>query len=511
MFSSNSTKSGGILDHERNLISLADRLKKPNNYYVAKEMQVYEIVSDKSISLISLHKSMSSLESNKCLYRKWTKFSQGTICRATRVAVVDYNDGCDQVDNSYWSFLKNVACCKFNNKKMSDMAIEFKIIESFDELSKLNSTDENGQSSGEKDLNNSSKKIDNKKSYYLPLNESNLNNDIDLIPISNSEKHLSLNNLQTIQNLIKNDMLVDNCLELKLFDDNPFNKANMSNKASKLKNTHFEYSQFGKNNHYVKLNQHLELDKYLSIFELTQFISKARILIGFDLNAQELFFLPIDQLNLNLKSNKNKFIKMNEFQEKNSKLVKNFRLTNLESYQKIARLERENFRCNINKIETFSTLKSKSEAAKQKLPTKQTINNFSDLVNIETDSDYHLSKTNSTNSSSSSSVYNNNIKLNNHNQLSGQKQEKSDKGSIEIINVESLIASNKDNGFLGKSSIFESSEVEIEPKIWNENKLEVFSLNKKNKIFDTNILANNTRQFDYKNEDFDDDYYIIKL
>ncbi len=43
IFSSNSIKHDGILDHEKDIIGLASRLTMPRNYFVAKEMKVYEI------------------------------------------------------------------------------------------------------------------------------------------------------------------------------------------------------------------------------------------------------------------------------------------------------------------------------------------------------------------------------------------------------------------------------------------------------------------------------------
>ena len=52
MFSTNSIKLGGILDHETDVITLASRFTKLACYYVAKELNVYEICNEKTSSII---------------------------------------------------------------------------------------------------------------------------------------------------------------------------------------------------------------------------------------------------------------------------------------------------------------------------------------------------------------------------------------------------------------------------------------------------------------------------
>ena len=180
-------------------------------------MKVYEIVAEKQAPFSFFTDSMKKAYGGKkqCLHRKWTKFKQGTICKALRVVMVDYDEGFDQTENSYWSCFKNILCCNSYATKKSDLAIEFKIIEDFDELVRVCAEPDS-------EMTMSHTKRLSKKSFFLPVNESKLNNDIDLIPISQMAKNLSLNNLQTINNLIFNNMLINNSLELKLFDENPF-------------------------------------------------------------------------------------------------------------------------------------------------------------------------------------------------------------------------------------------------------------------------------------------------
>ena len=383
MFSSNSTKVGGILDHERDLISLADHVKTPRIYYVAKELKVYEIVTEKSSLPFSfLHKSLGKVwrRRKNVQYRKWTSFKQGTICKAIRVAMVEVDD---QLEESTLSCcLNNMFCFNFSNaNKRSDIAIEFKIIENFDELIKL----ENSEIPERHILNA-------QKSFYLPVNESKLNNDIDLIPISQMAKHVSLNNLQTINNLIFNNALINNCLELKLFDENPFVNRNSSSHLKQSKHAaqsllnnldYLKFQNVGSSYEFLKLNQHLELDKYMSIFELTQLKLKTKILVGFSFSTQQLFFSPVEQINDNFNLNTNKFAKISPTEEASNKLISNFKTNTLQHFKSVALIETGNFNLNLNKIETFCMFNQNVTIKKNASKKPSIVNHFADLVNID--------------------------------------------------------------------------------------------------------------------------------
>ncbi len=377
LFSSNSTKFGGILDHERDLISLAERITTSKNYYVAKEMKVYELVLEKSLSFNIFDKILNKTScAKKFHHRKWTKFKKGTICKAIRVVMVDY----DPTEESTWCFLNRIIwCCNSNANKRSDMVIEFKIIENFDEL--VMDDEQHGDTR---------KTCLSKKSFYLPVNESTLNNDIDLIPISQMVKRVSLNNLQTINNLVVNNTLINN-LELKLFDENPFiNHDQILKKSKSTQNLlNLDYLKMNsKNSEFLKFNQHLELDKYLSIFELTQLKLKTRILVGFSLDKGQLFFLPVEQINSDFKLSKNKFLKIDNSDEMTNEVIAKFKLEMLENFKRIARNETQAFNLNLNKIETFcsfdnDTFKKAKSVTAQK---RSIVNHFSDLVNIDIES-----------------------------------------------------------------------------------------------------------------------------
>lgn len=177
MFSTNSTKLGGILDHETDIITLASRFTKPACYYVAKELNVYEICNEKTSSLIYKYLNSFNLlqkdeKQTQQYNRKWTKFPVGTICKVIRVFDMD----CFSDTNFYVQMCQAFFCC-YKSKNKSEMVIEFRIVENFDEIMKP-----------EESLNDTStKKYDGKlseKSYYIPVDVDNPNKSIDLIPIA---------------------------------------------------------------------------------------------------------------------------------------------------------------------------------------------------------------------------------------------------------------------------------------------------------------------------------------
>lgn len=424
LFSSNSIKFGGILDHERDLISLADHITTPKNYYVAKEMKVYELFLEKSLSFSLFHKLLNKTScAKKFQHRKWTKFKQGTICKAIRVVMVDYDS-----EETSWSFLNKLAwCCNSSSNKRSDMAIEFKIIENFDELI---------TNDGVEQQSDARKIYLSKKSFYLPINESTLNNDIDLIPISQMVKRLSLNNLQTINNLIFNDELINNRLELKLFDENPFvNRKNQPLKKSKstqnlkdLLNMDYLKSN-NKSSEFLKFNQHLELDKYLSIFELTQLKLKTKIIIGFNIATEQLFFLPVEQINSDFKLCKNTFFKINHSDEMSNEGISNFKSKTLEYFKNIAQVETQKFSLNLNKIETFCTFNRDTFKKTNKL-TKQKhsiVNHFADFIHMDAESNHCFNFNTST-----ISTFSNNM-------INFEKAKAEKPTQTEILNVQKLI------------------------------------------------------------------------
>lgn len=247
MFSSNSVKRGGILDHETDLISFASRLRKPKSYYVAKEMKVYELITNPSSSpTLQSQSNQQNAPTNKTdsistmspvsqqvisvskrnLSRKWSRIPVGSVCRAVRLVSLD---GCTNnvienkhhhgggIHTPFWLLhvIKQLLCCQFEKKakKNSDLAIELKLVKQLSDLD---------VSSG------NTSKLDNDKTYFLPVYESAaLENEIDLIPLSTFKNNRFKSNcLHLARNFVLNDQfLLGNYIELKLFDENPFNKA----------------------------------------------------------------------------------------------------------------------------------------------------------------------------------------------------------------------------------------------------------------------------------------------
>jgi hypothetical protein len=350
------------LDHEKDVISFASRLKKPCAYYVAKEMKVYEIMVEKKFSLFSSN-------SKKSYFRKWTHFSPGAICKAIKVVSIDHV-GHDQMENNYLCKLSEFFCCMLGGaKKKSDIAIEFKLIENINDINLGEQT--------ESQMQDQEIRFKKSKSFYLPVYEENMNKEIDLIPISQLKTNkLETNSLQTINSLIQNGNLKDSCLDLKLFDENPFFKqqfdANMNEKFSEM----------------VRLNQHLELDKYMSIFELVEVKSKCKIVIGYLLETENLFFTPIESLSTisELKSEANFYSKMSQDQVKKSELISKFQQSELKRFHRIAQNEMKTFNQNLNKLELFALNNkhvNKTELFKPKLQNNPSINHFADFIYLD--------------------------------------------------------------------------------------------------------------------------------
>ena len=201
------------LDHECDVISFASRLKQPQNYYIAKPLKLFEIISSTSSKNISTN--FDNLENNyDDLIRRWVTFDVGTICLATKVLMTVYPPEKKREKTFYDKMMDNVFCrCRNRNKIKFEVAIEFKIVKNFDQL--VNTIhNEHEQSTmhlfnidykqNERTSNNSASTDSNRddKYYYLPI-YLDPNENIDLIPIA-STNCLKLNRLQNIFNLINN-------------------------------------------------------------------------------------------------------------------------------------------------------------------------------------------------------------------------------------------------------------------------------------------------------------------
>lgn len=368
VFSSNSIKSDGILDHEKDIASFVTRLQKPKLYYVAKEMKVYEIVPDKRF------------EDVNNLSRKWTKFSQGCVCKAIRVVSIDYED----TSKSCFNLIKKVLCCNAITKK-TDIAIELKLIENLNELTNLMLTNNSNQSVNIQSTSHAqlSKENQIEKTYFLPVYESSrMNEEIDLIPISSLVKNqkLKTNSLQLAKNFASNNKLKDNYIELKLFEENPF-------RPKSLKQLPPETSEL------MQENQHLELQKYMSIYDLVDNRLNCKMIVGYSFSKNSLIFIPEEPVDIGL-NKKYFYSKLND--ATSDYRIENFRANVLPRFVDIAQNEIENFAKKLNKIETFAFKKKNFEGvkigdiekyfAKQPNNNKFSITHFADLVNMDSSS-----------------------------------------------------------------------------------------------------------------------------
>lgn len=187
---------GGILDHETDIISLASRFEKPSCYYVAAELNVYEITSKKTSSVIynffnSFNKKDKTEKAATQFNRKWTKLPIGTIVKAVGVSEFDcFND-----TNIYVSVCQAAFCCR-EKKSKSEMVIEFKVVDNFDELLKPESAEENRVDVSTESLLAGNKKemLTKTKSFYIPVDVDNPNKSVNLIPIAPINKNVLVKN-----------------------------------------------------------------------------------------------------------------------------------------------------------------------------------------------------------------------------------------------------------------------------------------------------------------------------
>lgn len=292
---------------------LASRLKRPKFYYLAKELKVYE--------LIEVVDQQSVVKQ-----RKLVKLSPGSIIKAEQIVSIDYNETMgNEADTGYYAYLlktlRKVLCCSFysklEKKKCTHACVEVSLVNSFDELAYadeieeeiIKESEDELAGGGEENINkldvnamseeNKLPKAKPNKSttYYLPLYETYMNTDIDLIPISllfrqMKQRLLKTNSLQIMKNFALDGELIDeNYLELKLVNEDPFKSTSGGGAAPQAGHSSYSRSTLH------RVDQHLELSKYKSIFDVVDYKPAAKILAGFSLKSGELFFMPVDSIN----------------------------------------------------------------------------------------------------------------------------------------------------------------------------------------------------------------------
>jgi hypothetical protein len=344
-------------------------------YYVAKELLLYETVKLNSVT--QRYKSLtSSINIFDKVNKKWTKFEEGTILKAIKLDDVDYL----KKKNSCYQLI----CCQFDAKNRFELAIEFKVVDNFNELIA-------------KDSSNIIDTNSKKKSFYLPVDTVD-NSDIDIIPIETCiNKHFKLNSLQMIRNFSKLN-LNENLIYLKLFSQNIFFNNN-NNNNTKTKNE----------------NENNEV-KAASIFQLCEFKESCDIICGYLLKEKKFFFAPIKCKLMNSKSIK--ITKIDDI-DTNNELFTNF-YNKLNEFKLNADQKIKQFDLELNKLETFHhtdendvqfNLKKKKPSIK-----KAKIIHFSDLANIgrSFSSDTLNLKSNDLNNANNNNNNNNSIKNQNN-------------------------------------------------------------------------------------------------
>lgn len=263
---------------------------------------LYETV--KFNSFTQRYKSLtSSINIFDKVNKKWQKFSEGTILKATKLDDVDYL----MKKNSCYQLI----CCRFDAKTRFELAIEFKLID-YNELT-INQTESK------------------KKSYYLPVDTVD-NLEIDVIPIeANISKHLKLNSLQLIRNFSKLN-LKENLINLKLFRSN-----------HELKSSIFELNHYSDNceiiaGYFLKDNR--------SFF--TPIKSKS---------SQNIKVCKIDDIEINNEIFKSFLFKLTDLKQKLDQQIEQFdtQLTKIETFNAPEEIQNQKVK-KINKIIHFSDL-----------------------------------------------------------------------------------------------------------------------------------------------------------
>ena len=306
------------LDHETDVISFASRLKQPQNYYIAKPLKLFEIISSTNSKNIST--SLEDIENSyDDLIRKWVTFDVGTICLATKVLMTIYPPEKKREKSFYEKVLDSVFCnCRSKNKIKFEVAIEFKIVKNFDQLL-TTIHDEHEQSmhlfnidfKQNKTLNVSQSTFSStaissncdEKYYYLPIYV-DPNDSIDLIPIA-STNCLKLNRLQNIFNLINrennenDEVVLDNPIRVRIRVENSFHNklaSKVTTSASNLASPFYEI--YERKTLQVFIGYNLRREK-LVLFACDANNSSSSIKYNFEIIEQKLVEMVYDKESLN--------------------------------------------------------------------------------------------------------------------------------------------------------------------------------------------------------------------
>jgi hypothetical protein len=315
------------------------------------------------------------------LRKKLIKVSPGSVIKALQVVSVDYEDS---KPDTLLAQIKNLVCCNFGKKEVrkSHPCIELKLVETIDELSytervvNITAASE-ASTAAESDYDPGIEYGPDEKSlprarptettYYLPLNEAGDagNANIDLIPISllflQQRQHmLETNSLHLMKNFTLDEQLIEeNFLELKLVDENPFKGKNFysTQSGTKFTNSAFSFAS-GVDEAASKLllmreDQHLELSKYKSIFDIVDFKSSCQLLTGFSLKTNQFFMIPIEPVRkLSIPDARCLYQKVGPEDADQNQCILRFKATHLDKFLRLAENEMENFGQKLHKIHT---------------------------------------------------------------------------------------------------------------------------------------------------------------
>lgn len=160
-----------------------------------------------------------------------------------------------------------------------------------------------------------------------------------------------------------------------IFNLRPIKKSKLESKSANQSNL-------------VSSNQHLDAEKFMSIFDLMEYRSDCKLVIGFNLTTKSTFIVlkyPIqEEADKTSKSSKKDDDQQVLFYSSNSTsdlvLMEKFQTEIKESFERTAHLELNAFTRTLNRIETF---RSRNRSISTSFRTcNAAITHFSDLVNL---------------------------------------------------------------------------------------------------------------------------------
>jgi hypothetical protein len=370
----------------------------------------------------------------KLLLGKCKRIVAGSIIRVQRIVNVQCNKDNEFIFFQYAREMMRKLCWCFKSSSFlncteNQVAIEFKILNNFNQLTEENVNDSSTTITTTtttppqiKDIEKCNLILKSEKSLYLPIYKQDISNEeIDMIPIYPINKDmqtLCCNRLWTIQHILYTK-IVKFPIELKLIETSPFkndsingskqtvNNYDCFNSMSTLKSsnrslhhTHHQFYNNNNNNNNNNSNNNFysnctnfsqfkmeKCDMNGSLFEIYEKKEDCQILIGISLNTNALVFLPVVNCGELARIDQVQFIPLTQNQIQANDLIKKFKRNKFENYaeQMLTKFERT-----ITQLETFAPTNEFDFAklpknSKNSMIKKSSIQHFADLVDDDFD------------------------------------------------------------------------------------------------------------------------------